>query len=144
MQSYAENILALPKRFGLNSASHHGMKLSLQGIYIHHNIMFYHLRISNGSNIPFHTDMLRFYVKDKQKLKRTASQEISVVPLYRYGNGDEVKGKTTQDVVIALGKFTIPDAKVLAIELMEKRGGRHLKLMVKNRTIVNARPVPPA
>ncbi len=142
MQHYAENILGSPPKVLPKRASHSGMKLSLQGIYIQGNVMFYHLTIANNSNIPFHTDVLRFYVKDKQKVKRTASQEVSEVALYQYGNTDEVKGKSTEDVVIALEKFTIPDAKVLTIEWMEKKGGRHLKLFIKNRTIVNARPVP--
>ncbi|HPH46728.1 MAG TPA: conjugative transposon protein TraN [Chryseolinea sp.] len=142
MQYYAENIFGSPPKVLKKRTSHSGMKLSLQGIYIQGNVMFYHLTIANNSNIPFHTDVLRFYVKDKQSVKRTASQEVSEVPLYQYGNTHEVKGKSTEDVVIALGKFTIPDAKLLAIEWMEKRGGRHLKLLIKNRTIVHASPVP--
>ncbi len=142
MQRYAEHILESPPKVLPKRTSHSGMKLSLQGIYIQGNIMFYHLTIANNSNIPFHADVLRFYVKDKQKVKRTASQEVSEVPLYQYGNTNAVEGKSTEDVVIALEKFTIPDAKVLAIEWMEKKGGRHLKLLVRNRTIVHARPVP--
>ncbi|PZR25996.1 MAG: hypothetical protein DI538_26880 [Azospira oryzae] len=114
----------------------------MQGIFIEGNVMFYHLRIANRSNIPFHTDMLRFYVKDKQNVKRTASQEISAIPLFIHGNGDELKGATTQDVIVALEKFTIPDAKILAIELLERKGGRHLKLLLKNRTINRAQPIP--
>ncbi len=142
MQQYAENILGSPPAVLPKRTSHSGMKLSLQGIYIQGNVMFYHLTISNNSNIPFHTDVLRFYVKDKQNVKRTASQEVSEVPLYQHRNTNEVEGKSTEDVVIALEKFTIPDAKVLVIEWMEKKGGRHIKLMVKNKTIVHARPVP--
>jgi conjugative transposon TraN protein len=142
MQRTAEDILESPERRPVKYTSHSDMKLSLQGIYIRENVMFYHLRISNKSNIPFHTDMLRFYVKDKQKVKRTASQELSEELLHQYGNAAEVKGKTTQDVIISLNKFTIPDAKILAIELMEKKGGRHLKLSIRNRTLVHARPIP--
>ncbi|MBX2914725.1 MAG: conjugative transposon protein TraN [Cyclobacteriaceae bacterium] len=142
MERYAEGILNLSQRGALSKTVHYGMKLSLQGIFIEGNVMFYHLRIANRSNIPFHTDMLRFYVKDKQNVKRTASQEISVLPLFIHGNADELKGATTQDVIVALEKFTIPDAKVLAIELLERKGGRHLKLLLKNRTIIRAQPVP--
>ena len=142
MENVSELILNNQKGLRVRSTSHYDMKLSLQGIYIRGNVMFYHLKISNKSNISFHTDMLRFYIKDRLKVKRTASQEVSEVPLYQYGNSNEVKGKTSQDVIIALQKFTIPDAKVLTIEWMEKKGGRHLKLAVKNRIIVNAKPVP--
>lgn len=142
MKQYTSYILESPRKFSLKRKSRYDMKLALQGIYIRGNIMFYHLKISNDSNIPFHTDMLRFYVKDKQKVKRTASQEVVEVPLYHDGNSEVVPGKTTSNIVYALPKFTIPDAKVLSIELMEKKGGRHLQLAIKNRIIVKALPVP--
>jgi conjugative transposon TraN protein len=121
MERCAEEILNLSQRNAVKKTAHYGMKLSLQGIFIEGNVMFYHLRIANRSNIPFHTDMLRFYVKDKQNVKRTASQEISAMPLFIHGNADELKGETTEDVIVALEKFTIPDAKVLVIELLEKK-----------------------
>lgn len=142
MGEYARNIIASQKQRRLKGTSQYDMRLSLQGIYIQENIMFYHLKITNKSNIPFHTDLLRFYVKDKQKVKRTASQEVVQLPLYHYGDAKVINGKSSQDLVYALPKFTIPDAKVFAIELMEKKGGRHLRLAIKNKTIIKALPVP--
>ncbi|PZU80273.1 MAG: hypothetical protein DI528_22635 [Shinella sp.] len=44
-----------------------------------------------------------------------------------------------QDIVYALEKFTIPDAKRLHIEVFEKNGGRNLELSIRNKTIVNAK-----
>ncbi|NJO00372.1 MAG: DUF4138 domain-containing protein [Bacteroidia bacterium] len=35
-------------------------------------------------------------------------------------------------------KFTIPDEKNLEIELFERRGGRHLKLTLRNKDLVGA------
>lgn len=142
MEGYARKILKNPEKKRLKSASHFDMKLVLQGIYIRENTMYYHLKISNHSNIPFHTDMLRFSVRDKQKVKRTASQEIEEKPLYHAGNSEVIKGQTSEELVYAIPKFTIPDAKILAIELMEKRGGRHLRVAIKNKSIMKARPVP--
>lgn len=142
MDRYGKYILNNPKKRRLKSASGHDMKLALQGIYIQGNIMFYELEIVNKSNIPFHTDMFQFYVKDKQKARRTASQEVVEIPLHRVGNSEVFPGKTTTEVVYALPKFTIPDAKLLAIELTERKGGRHLHLDVTNKTIVKALPIP--
>lgn len=141
LESASELILDKPDQFRLCATSHDDMKLSLQGIYIQDNVMFYHLRIANKSNIPFTTEMLRFYIKDRQKAKRTASQEVAQVPLHQYGNVSEVDGLAAVDVVVALQKFTIPDAKVLIIEWMERSGGRHLQLAVKNRKIISARAI---
>jgi hypothetical protein len=53
-----------------------------------------------------------------------------------------IKGQSEIDLVYALKKFTIPDAKHLAIELFEENGGRNLELLIKNRMIVNAKPGP--
>ena len=141
MENYSKSILLSQRKIRLKSSGKYDMRLSLQGIYIRDNIMFYHLKVINKSNIPFHTDMLRFFVKDKQKVKRTASQEVSETPIYHYGNAEVIKGKSSRDLIYALPKFTIPDAKVLTIELMEQKGGRHLQLPINNRTIVKAKPV---
>jgi conjugative transposon TraN protein len=139
---YAGHILDSPKKRRLKSTSKHDMKLDLAGIYIQGNVMFYELAIANNSNIPFHTDMLQFYVKDKQRVKRTAAQEVIEVPLYHVGNSEVIPGKTTTGIVYALPKFTIPDAKLLTIELTERKGGRHLHLDVHNQMIVKAQPIP--
>lgn len=142
MDNVSEAILDAPRKIRITSTAKYDMHLALQGIYIHGNIMFYHLKVSNKSNIPFHTDMLRFFVKDKQKVKRTASQELTETPVYHFGNAEVIGPNTTEDLIYAIPKFTIPNAKVLTIELMEKRGGRHLLLSIKNKTIVNARATP--
>ncbi|GAB1446020.1 conjugative transposon protein TraN [Flammeovirgaceae bacterium] len=115
------------------------MALSLNGIYVKNDVIFYHFRIVNQSNLNYDVDFLRFYIKDQVKAKRTASQEVDVTPIYVYGNDGAIKGRTSTDVVYALEKFTIPDAKLLTFEMFERNGGRKLKLQVKNKTIVNAR-----
>jgi conjugative transposon TraN protein len=141
MSRYSESIVASGANKSLNRDAKFDMRLSLQGIYIAGNIMFYHLQISNKSNIAYHPDVLRFFIKDKKKAKRTASQEIAEQPIYVHGSSQVINGKSTVDLVYAIPKFTIPDAKLLNIELMEHRGGRHLKLEIKNKLIVKAKAV---
>lgn len=141
LETTCADILALNRHSRLERDSNFDMKLVLKGIYIHNNILFFHLKVINKSNISFHTDILRFSIKDKQKMKRMASQEVTEFPLYVSGESKEVSGKSSTELIYAIPKFTIPDAKLLAIELMEKRGGRHLHLSVKNKTIVKARSI---
>jgi conjugative transposon TraN protein len=141
MQQAAEKIIST-SHSKVKATSGNQMKLTLRGIYILDNTMFYHLSISNYSNIPFHTDILRFYVKDRKKTKRTASQEVEETPVYRYGNPFVIKGQSTEELVYALPKFTIPDAKTLHLELMERNGGRHLSLKVRNKSIIKAKQTP--
>lgn len=142
LEDISLKIIGNPSRGFLLSKKHNDMKLSLKEIYIHENTLFYHVFISNQSNIPFHTDMIRFYVKDKKKPKRTASQETVQVPVFHYGDPFVIKGKESTELVYAIPKFTFPDAKLLNIELMEKGGGRHLRLQVKNKSILKAKPAP--
>ncbi len=53
----------------------------------------------------------------------------------------EVAGKSTVRTVYALPKFTIPDDKLLMVELYEKNGGRHQSIRVENLDIVNAKEI---
>jgi conjugative transposon TraN protein len=141
MEKYASQIVNAKRSIRFVKETKHKMGLLLHGIYIKDNVIFYHFRVRNQSNISYDVDFLRFYIRDTQKVKRTASQEVDVNPIYVYGNGETIKGKSTEDVIYALGKFTIPDAKRLVIEIFEKNGGRNLSLAIRNKTIVNAQVV---
>jgi conjugative transposon TraN protein len=117
------------------------LKISLKEIYVKQHIIFYKVQISNMSNLDYDISALRFYIRDKQKVKRTATQEIEAYPVFTTADSETVKGKSTVDVVYALRKFTIPDAKVLEIDLFEKNGGRNLKVKISNGVILNARTI---
>lgn len=120
----------------------HKMKLALDGIYSVGNVMFFRVRIVNRSHINYDVDYLRFFVRDKKKSKRTSSQEILLTPLFIDGDDKHVIANSSHTIIYSIRKFTIPDAKKLYIEIMENAGGRHLKLSIRNKTIVGARPLP--
>lgn len=115
------------------------MILQLKGLYIQRDILYYQLELENLSNISYDIDMLRFYIKDKKQSRRTASQELDQVPLYVYGNTRIVAGQSRQTIVVALPRFTIPDKKLFYVQVMEKNGGRNLRLKISNRRIVKAK-----
>lgn len=111
---------------------------SLTGFYVRDSVMYCRLVIINHSQINYDIDQFRLYIKDKKQSRRTASQEVEIQPLYISGNTCVVKGNSNQTLVVAVPKFTIPDSKLLTIELMEKNGGRNLSLKVKNKHIIKA------
>lgn len=119
-----------------------GVEAAIIGFYIKDNVIYYQLFIHNHSPIDYDIDVLRFYIRDKKKGKRTAAQENDCVPLYIAGNNKQVKGYNFSVIVVALERFTIPDAKLLRIQIMEKNGGRHLQLKVTNSKIVKAMVLP--
>lgn len=139
METYSAKIILAKKPLKPIRKRKDKISLSLNGIYIKENVIFYHFRIRNHSNINYDVDFLRFFIRDQANMKRTASQEVDVKPLYVYGNDKSIHGHGTQDIVYALQKFTIPEAKHLVIEMFEKNGGRNLNLRIKNGTIVNAK-----
>ena len=78
---------------------------------------------------------------DKKVAKRTAIQEQVVWPLRAFNNLMEIGGKRTERMVFTLPKFTIPDDKMLVIELNEQSGGRHQRFTVDNADLVRAKVI---
>ena len=67
------------------------MDAAVIGTYIKNDIIYYQLRIKNHSPIDYDIKVLRFYIRDKKKGKRTAVQENELKPLYVSGNIAQVK-----------------------------------------------------
>ena len=142
ISTYANSILDNPKTIiGIRDASW-DMIARVIGIYIKDDVIYYQLDLQNVSPIDYDINFLRFYIRDKKKAKRTAVQEAEITPLYVAGNTSLVKGYSHNSIVVALNKFTIPDAKYLAIEIGEKNGGRNLLMKVNNRKIIKAVSLP--
>jgi len=140
--TYANGILDNPATMhGIKDRSR-GITVHVSGIYIKENVIYYQVQLINDSPIDYDIELLRFYIRDRKKGKRTASQENEVKPIYTAGNTTCVKAIDENMIVVALDKFTIPDAKYLAIEINERSGGRHLLLKVGNRKIIQAVPLP--
>lgn len=115
--------------------------LKLSNIFINDVHFYFQLYIVNNSNIRYDVDQLRFFVNDRQRSKRTASQERELQSAYIYGNTKLVEPRSAQTLVFALPKFTIPDNKYLLVQLMEKNGGRHLKIRISNRLLINCKKI---
>jgi len=118
-----------------------GMRLLLSGIYIDNDVLYFKLNVDNKTNINYDFESLNFFIKDIKQGKRTAVQEIQQTPLLVYNDSGYVTGESSLSFVVAVQKFTIPDKKMLVIQLMEKNGGRNLSLKIKNRTIVKAKTI---
>lgn len=142
LATYANGILDNPKTLNGIKDDSWDMQARVLGIYIKEDVIYYQLQLKNESPIDYDIDLLRFYIRDKKKGKRTAIQENDCIPLYTAGNISQVKANSTSCVVVALDKFTIPDAKYLAVQVMEKNGGRHLLMRVSNKKIMKAITLP--
>lgn len=141
ISAYANAILNNPPR-RISKVEHGTVITKLSGIYIKDDVIYYQLEIHNHSPLDFDIELLKFFITDKKRSKRSSVQENELVPLYVAGNRSKVKAYNFSVIVVALDKFTIPDAKFLRIQLMEKNGGRHFNLKVYNQQILKARILP--
>ena len=116
-----------------------GLQYTLKGVYTHNGLLYFHIQTKNSSNVPFDIDFVTFKIVDKKIAKRTAIQEQVVWPLRVYNNQTSIGGKRTERSVYTMPKFTIPDDKLLLIELNEKFGGRHQGFVVENEDLVRAK-----
>ena len=116
--------------------------LAVTGIYVHDDMLLVRVSLRNKSNIKYEIQSLRFFVRDKKNLRRTASQEFELQPLYVRNEPKTINGNSSADVVFVLRKFTIPDSKTLDIELFETDGGRNLKVHIGNQSIIRAERLP--
>lgn len=118
-----------------------GVQFLVKGIYSHNGLFYFHTQTKNSSNVLFDTDFIRFKIVDKKVAKRTAIQETVIDPVRSYNEILVIGGKNTVRTVYTVPQFTIPDDKVLVIELVEKNGGRHQTIRVKNSDIVAAKVI---
>jgi conjugative transposon TraN protein len=142
LATYANGILDNQKTMHGIRDNKWDMQAKIIGIYIKENVIYYQVQLNNHSPIDFDIDFSRIYIRDEKKGKRTAIQENELKPLYLAGNNSRVKANSYNNIVMALEKFTIPDAKYLIIQVMEKNGGRHLHLKVTNSKIIKAVVLP--
>ena len=118
-----------------------GVQFLIKGIYVHNGMFYFHTQVKNSSNVPFDTDFIKFKVVDKKVAKRTAIQELVLYPVRSFNEVMTIGGKSAVRTVYTLPKFTIPDDKVLVVELVEKNGGRHQNIRIESSDIVNARVI---
>jgi conjugative transposon TraN protein len=139
LRKYSDIIMNLPRFLHGRWTRKWDIKLQLGGIYVKENLLFFQLSVYNNSPIDYPVSNLRFYIRDQQKARRTAAQEVMLEPVSIVGNTTLVKAGTISKIVIALPSFTIPDQKVMVVEMLERNGGRHLRLKTGNSSLLKAR-----
>nr|WP_294921731.1 conjugative transposon protein TraN [uncultured Flavobacterium sp.] len=142
IQEYSKLALYDKKKLRGQKESKYDIDLKLNGIFIREQVMYYRIKVTNNSKISYDIDQIRFFIRDAKKVKRTASQEIEITPNYILNDVDKIEAEAENIFVFALPKFTIPEKKYLAIQLMEKNGGRHLEEHVKNPKLVQVTVLP--
>lgn len=117
----------------------YGIEVEVQGIYVSNDVVYIHTCMYNDTNISFEVDSRRFIVADRKLTKRTAQQQTPLEILRVCNDPAVVRGHQRQRTVFALPKLTIPDDKVLLLEIIEKNGARHQTIEIPSRELLNAK-----
>ena len=114
---------------------------SIVGLYTANDFFFYKLILNNASPISYQVASIRYFIRDSKKITRTATQEIELEPNYVTGSEQAVRTKEERLIMVVLPKHGIGKDKELAIEVVEKNGGRNLVCILNNKTLLKAKPV---
>jgi conjugative transposon TraN protein len=116
------------------------MSLLLAGLYVQGGTLYVQCKIDNDSEIDYGLDFAKFYIRDKDVLKRMASQEMELPVLASYPETlTKFRGRTDYTMVYAIPLKTFTEDKVIEMELYEKDGGRHLRFQIDSDIMLKAR-----
>lgn len=116
----------------------HGMRFTEDGIYIKNDVIFFRYKVKNSTAIRYDAASVRFYIRDKKKVKRTAAQDKEILPLYIQHTGT-AENDNGEIIVAAFAKFTIAEDKDLVTELMEQGGDRNPSCKLDQDKLLKAR-----
>ena len=116
-----------------------GIEVLLRGVYVHGDLFYLHVSMRNRSKVAFDIDYIRFKICDRKTARRTAVQETFVNPVRVFDEIMRVDAEAMIRNVFVFRKFTIPDDKVLVMEVYERNGGRHQRFEIENSRLVGAR-----
>ena len=134
-------VLGSQKAFLHLSTRNEKMRLKVNGIYVKDSLLWFVIRISNRSLVPFHPEYLRLFLQDRKKAKRTAIQQAVIEPELAE-LPPNIKGHSREMVALGFPLFTVTRSKKLMLDIAEHNGGRLLRLAVSYKAILKARVLP--
>ena len=135
MQTLYKNPKRTIKHIGNKSF---GIQFLLRGLYVHEGKYYFIIHLKNSGNIPYPVDFISFKIVDEKKIKRTAVQDRILSPLRNYSTIPKVEEHDEAFDIFMLDQFTLMEGQILEIEILEKNGGRHLKMQVTNNDLIGA------
>lgn len=134
----AELVINKKKVIKSSKVRSYDVELSLKGVYVESNKLYFQIGLKNDSWIDYPIRQLKFFVRDIKKSKRTTVQEIELEPVYKLGDTKVIHNRSEQTVVFAVPSFTIPASKKLLLQIQEANGGRQLQLKISNKQLIRA------
>lgn len=118
-----------------------GIGLRVSGPFIGQSMMLFRVHLINKTDIGYHIENLRFFIRDKKRARRSAIQQQEIRPVYVLNDTSVVAGRSTRRIVFAFKQFTIPGHKYLDIRVREESGSRELSLRIPARRVKKPLPL---
>ncbi|WP_084490186.1 conjugative transposon protein TraN [Niabella ginsenosidivorans] len=117
------------------------LNLKLNGMFYSEKNLWLKLGITNQSEVDFQPAYLRFFLRDKKQVKRTALNETEILPLFK-PSLYTVKGNASSVWPVAFKPFTVPKHQRLIVQASDESGGRMIVLPIKSRFFLKAHRLP--
>lgn len=119
-----------------------GIRIRLNSVHIRGDALFVELELRNRTRMDYTIESTLFWIADKRQAKATNQQEYQLYPDYQRIHEEKIPAETTIREVFVFEKMTIPDKRILRVELSEQamgNTGRKLSLKLKNKDFLRAR-----
>lgn len=129
------------RRFMHLQNNEQALRLRLNGMFHSKDNLWLNFGISNRSQVDFQPASLRFFLRDKKRVKRTALNETEMLPLFT-PELNTVKGGSFSVWPVAFKPFTVPKHQRLIVQAADESGGRMIVLTIKSRFFLKAHRLP--
>lgn len=117
----------------------YGIEFSVRALHVNDSKFYFTLQVKNQSNVGYAIEWVNFKIVDKKNLKRTVVQDKILEQVRTYFPERIIADHSDSKGIYMLDQFTLLKDQVLEIEILEKNGGRHLKVQLENEDLVHAR-----
>ncbi|MDR6919279.1 conjugative transposon protein TraN [Chryseobacterium sp. 2987] len=117
----------------------YGIEFSVRALHVNDSKFYFTLQVKNQSNVGYAIEWVNFKIVDKKNLKRTVVQDKILKQVRTYFPERIIADHSDSKGIYMLDQFTLLKDQVLEIEILEKNGGRHLKVQLENEDLVHAR-----
>ncbi|MFT3701359.1 MAG: DUF4138 domain-containing protein [Agriterribacter sp.] len=109
------------------------LQLSLEGLYVTKDRIWCRLAFKNLSSLSFEPALVRFFLKDSKRLKRSALQELNIEPIFMPISKGDSKW------VYGFPLFSIPHHQRLCIQISDQKGSRMVEIKISHRLLLAAK-----
>ena len=143
MEAHCEHILSLKrKRKAMKRFRNDGIRIRVCRLYQKGERLLMEVEYKNTTHIAMDIEAINWWIDDKRQMKAGNVQEYQIEPEKCFKQIKRIEAKSIVREVYVLPKLTIPDKRILRVEVKEDalgNTGRQVMLELKNKHILKAK-----